>query len=97
MVLNRIIATNRFNVSPSSKAYLINDGKLAKEVNANYKRLLPLINEYFFTVHPDDLDNVTEQVKQFYFGNRGIGPETDLAFVRVRTDEGLNSSLEVFR
>lgn len=63
--------------------YLRSDAVKAKEVDANYKRLLPLLAQYLYTAKREDLDEISEKIKEFYFQNRSIGVETDEKLAEV--------------
>ncbi|XP_065217534.1 juvenile hormone esterase-like [Planococcus citri] len=66
--------------------YLRHNDSLAKIVNKDRNRFLPLINEYVYTADPEDMDNITQQVSDFYFGNEDIGSATATKFVDMITD-----------
>ncbi|XP_065216359.1 carboxylic ester hydrolase-like [Planococcus citri] len=66
--------------------YLRNNDSLAKIVNKEKNRFLPLINEYIYSADPEDIDNMTQKISDFYFGKEDIGTGTALKFVDMMTD-----------
>ncbi len=56
---------------------------MAKAINDNHRRYIPLINHYSYISDPDNLDNIADQVRKYYFGNQNIGSETDMQLVNV--------------
>ncbi|XKL67579.1 hypothetical protein PGB90_003070 [Kerria lacca] len=67
-------------------SYLSNNGKLADEINENYKRLFPIIFNYGYWLPEEKLDVITEKLKHFYFGNKSIGMDTAKELVDIHTD-----------
>lgn len=68
---------------PTYAEFLKNEGSWAKIVNSDRKRLIPLMNNYLYTVEPEDMDNTTQKIVDFYFGTKDIGEDTALKFVEV--------------
>ncbi|XP_065217533.1 acetylcholinesterase-like [Planococcus citri] len=66
--------------------YLLNGGSIARIINMNKKRLLPLLNQYLFTTEPELIDNITQKIENYYFNNDEIGPNTGLKIVNMLTD-----------
>lgn len=64
--------------------YLKNDGKLIKELNEDYHRLLPVILGYQFTIDkPEKWEKLTNKIVEYYLQGKSIGVETDVELVRV--------------
>lgn len=59
-----------------STGYLANDGKLAAEIDQNYKLLFPILLSYLWDTKAIYLDYISQILRLHYFGYREIGAET---------------------
>lgn len=66
--------------------YLTQNGKLAKLLNSDYRRLLQFIIEYIYASDkPEKFVEAAEIMKNSYFGEKDIGPDTDIELMNVNT------------
>ncbi len=63
---------------------MANGAKGAEWINKNYKNLLPVLLEYIYvTDEPEKFVQAIDTIKNYYFGNEDIGPNTDYKIVDV--------------
>lgn len=81
----------RVCIEPSDIAGFLHDnGAQAVILNENYKRWFPI--SFFYGLWMDDearIDEVTEKLKTFYFGDKDIGVETTHELIRVSMTAGI--------
>ncbi|XP_065216331.1 juvenile hormone esterase-like [Planococcus citri] len=67
--------------------YLHENGTKAKYLNAHYKRLLPIAFYYGSYIEDrEKVDQITESIKKFYFGDKNIGMETAKELIQLYSD-----------
>ena len=65
--------------------YLHDNGTKAKYFDAYYKRIIPISFYYGSWIKGQEkIDQITESIKKFYFGDKNIGTETAQELIRVR-------------
>ncbi|XKL67712.1 hypothetical protein PGB90_003203 [Kerria lacca] len=70
-----------------AEKYLTQNGKLAKLLNSDYRRLLQFIIEYIYASDkPEKFVEAAEIMKNSYFGEKDIGPDTDIELMNLMTD-----------
>lgn len=52
---------------------LAKGGELVAEFDKNYKRYMPFVFGYGFTAKKDKINQITDTIKEYYFGNHNIG------------------------
>lgn len=57
-------------------AFLGNGGKLASELDENFKLLFPVTLQYLWNTKPKHLDYISQTLRTRYFRNKAIGAET---------------------
>lgn len=70
--------------------YLDNDGKLAAEIDENYKLIFPITMQYLWNTKPKHLDYLSQMIRTHYFGDQQIGADTSDEMTNVSKDEKKN-------
>ncbi|XP_065216332.1 esterase E4-like [Planococcus citri] len=82
-----IVGINSADGAIQTIRHLKNDGYMLKLLSKDYHRVLPVILFYKFWIEDEDkISNITESLKNFYFGNESISFKTPSKLIAFHTD-----------